>query len=126
MIYEHVNNLLSPGLSTKHTLDNEAIQEEISKLESDNIDIHPIPWKNLLIIPRGIKGLPPNWDSPSMERIGYATNKVKYQAIGKGSMNASGTDNSFINTKDVNVTSSALRRTRAGGYVVPPKVTNKM
>ena len=60
----------------------EAIQEEISKLESDNIDIHPIPWKNLLIIPRGIKGLPPNWDSPSMERIGYATNKVKYQANG--------------------------------------------
>lgn len=54
------------------------------------------------------------------------TDKVKYQAIGKGSMNASGTDNSFINTKDVNVTSSALRRTRAGGYVVPPKVTNKM
>lgn len=54
------------------------------------------------------------------------TDKVKYQAIGKGSMNASGADNSFINTKDVNVTSSALRRTRAGGYVVPPKVTNKM
>lgn len=54
------------------------------------------------------------------------TDKIRSQAIGKGSFNDAGTNNSFINTKDVNDSASALRRTRAGGYVVPPKVTNKM
>lgn len=54
------------------------------------------------------------------------TDKIRSQAIGKGSFNNTETNNSFINTKDINITSSALRRTRAGGYVVPPKVTNKM
>jgi hypothetical protein len=44
-----------------------------------------------------------------------------------------GTKNSFANengvsfqaTKEYNATDKALRRTRAGGTVVPPKVTNK-
>lgn len=54
------------------------------------------------------------------------TQKLSYQAIGKGSFNKAGEDNSFVNTKDINVTKSALTRVRASGYVVPPKVTNKM
>lgn len=60
----------------------EAIQEETSHLQADNPDIHPIPWKSLLIIPRGIQGLPDNWDSSRLYRKGQATNKIKYNNAG--------------------------------------------
>jgi len=53
------------------------------------------------------------------------THRLHYQAVGKGSFNEANSPNSFVNTKDINVTKDALRRVRAGGYVVPPKVTNK-
>lgn len=42
--------------------------------------------------------------------------------VGNGSLNASGGQMSFTTTRDINVTSNALRRARAGGaYVPPPK-----
>lgn len=43
-------------------------------------------------------------------------------SIGQGSVGASGKLMSFTTYKDVNVVDNALRRTRAGGYMVPPKV----
>jgi hypothetical protein len=46
----------------------------------------------------------------------------KYQAIGKVGINRNNEPLSFISTKDVNDTSQALTRVRAGGYMVPPKV----
>ena len=42
-------------------------------------------------------------------------------SIGQGSVGASGKLMSFTTYKDVNVVDNALRRTRAGGYMVPPK-----
>lgn len=42
--------------------------------------------------------------------------------IGTGSLNADGVPMSFTTVKDVNTVNDAIRRTRAGGSVVPPKV----
>ena len=47
----------------------------------------------------------------------------KNAAIGLGSLNAKGSDMSFTNGDDVNLTRQALSRTRKGGSVVPKKVT---
>lgn len=74
--------LISKGESVSHLTIYEAIQEETSHLEADNPDIHPIPWKSLLIIPRGIEGLPDNWDKQSLNRTGQAPNKLKFTNAG--------------------------------------------
>jgi len=54
----------------------EAIQEATSPLVSDNIDIHPEPWKNLLIIPHDIGGLPAGWRTQKKAKLGRAANEI--------------------------------------------------
>jgi hypothetical protein len=49
------------------------------------------------------------------------TARRKYQAMGKSVVNTSGEPMSLISTKNINDTKQALARTRAGGYMVPPK-----
>ena len=51
----------------------------MSGLQQASIDIHPIPWKNLLIIPYAVKGLTPGWDQAEGKdyRLGQARNKLK-------------------------------------------------
>ena len=74
--------LIAKGEAVSHLTIYEAIQEETSHLEADNPDIHPIPWKSLLIIPRGIEGLPDNWDKQALNRPGQAPNKLKFTNAG--------------------------------------------
>ena len=69
----------SSGISNRTIYD--AIQSEMEDLTPTNPDIHPIPWKNLLILPTGIQGLPPRWNTSST-RIGQATNEMKLQSQG--------------------------------------------
>ena len=45
--------------------------------------------------------------------------------IGVGSLNASKNSMAFMNKNDTNSRVDALARVRGGGYVVPPKVTNR-
>lgn len=50
------------------------------------------------------------------------TSNRRVSNIGTGSLNANKGPMSFTTVKDVNTVNDALRRTRAGGAVVPPKV----
>jgi len=43
--------------------------------------------------------------------------------VGVGSLNTNGKQIAFKTTSDINVTNRALSRARAGGSIVPPKVT---
>jgi hypothetical protein len=49
----------------------------------------------------------------------------RYNAIGVGSLNASGQPTAFSQHNDINVTRDALTRVRAGGYVTTPKIRTK-
>ncbi len=71
--------IISRGQTISHQTIVEAIQERVSGLQQSSIDIHPIPWKNLLIIPYAVQGLSKDWDQAegSDYRLGQARNKFK-------------------------------------------------
>ena len=71
--------IISSGQTISHQTIVEAIQERVSGLQQASIDIHPIPWKNLLIIPYAVRGLTPGWDQAEGKdyRLGQARNKLK-------------------------------------------------
>ena len=71
--------ILSQGQTISHQTIVEAIQERVAGLQQASIDIHPIPWKNLLIIPYAVQGLTPGWDQAEGKdyRLGQARNKIK-------------------------------------------------
>jgi len=71
--------IISSGQTISHQTIVEAIQERVSGLQQSSIDIHPIPWKNLLIVPYAVKGLSPGWDQAEGKdyRLGQARNKFK-------------------------------------------------
>lgn len=71
--------IISQGQTISHQTIVEAIQERVGGLKQASIDIHPIPWKNLLIIPYAVKGLTPGWDQAEGKdyRLGQARNKIK-------------------------------------------------
>lgn len=71
--------ILSNGQTISHQTIVEAIQERVAGLQQASIDIHPIPWKNLLIIPYAVQGLTPGWDQAEGKdyRLGQARNKLK-------------------------------------------------
>jgi len=71
--------IISKGQTISHQTIVEAIQERIAGLQQASIDIHPIPWKNLLIIPYAVQGLSPGWDQAEGKdyRLGQARNKLK-------------------------------------------------
>ena len=53
------------------------------------------------------------------------TTNRRVSEIGVGSLNSKNAPMSFTTQKEVNTVDDALRRVRAGGAVVPPKVTHK-
>jgi hypothetical protein len=53
------------------------------------------------------------------------TTKRRVHEIGVGSLNANKKPFAFMNKNDTNSRVDALARVRGGGYVVPPKVTNR-
>jgi hypothetical protein len=71
--------IISSGQIISHQTIVEAIQERVSGLKQSSMDIHPIAWKNLLIIPYAVQGLTPNWDQAEGKdyRLGQARNKIK-------------------------------------------------
>lgn len=64
------------GTFISHLTILEGIQEATSNLVTENIDIHPEPWKNLLIIPHDTEGLPDNWRIPKQPDLGRAANDI--------------------------------------------------
>ena len=64
------------GTFISHLTILEGIQEATSSLVTENIDIHPEPWKNLLIIPHDTEGLPDNWRIPKQPDLGRAANDI--------------------------------------------------
>jgi hypothetical protein len=64
------------GTFVSHHTILEAIQEATEPLQTDNIDIHPEPWKNLLIIPNDTKNLPKGWKQPTPSQAGKAYNNL--------------------------------------------------
>ena len=64
------------GTFLSHLTILEGIQEATSNLVTENIDIHPEPWKNLLIIPHDTEGLPDNWRIPKQPDLGRAANDI--------------------------------------------------
>ena len=64
------------GTYLSHLTIVEAIQQATEPLATDNIDIHPEAWNNLLIIPHDTKGLPKGWRMPQKAEPGKAANDV--------------------------------------------------
>lgn len=64
------------GTYLSHLTIVEAIQQATEPLATDNIDIHPEAWNNLLIIPHDTKGLPKGWRMPKKAEPGKAANDV--------------------------------------------------